>query len=50
MADYQQMYVLMFRAAECAARLLKEGDVQNALLAIRVAQLQCENIYIETSE
>ena len=50
LADYQQMYVLMFRASECAARLLEVGDVSNALLALRVAQLQCENIYLDTTE
>lgn len=50
MADYQKMYVLMFRAAECAVRLLEQGDVANAVFALKVAQLQCENIYLESEE
>ena len=50
MADYQRMYVLMFRASELAARLIEQGDVENALLTLRIAQLQCENIYLEATE
>lgn len=50
MADYQQMYVVMFRASECAARLLEQGEVEKALMTLRVAQLQCENIYLDTTE
>ena len=50
MADYRQMYVLMFRASEYAVRLLEAGDAENALLALRIAQLQCENIYLDTTE
>lgn len=50
MADYRQMYVVMFRASECAARLLEQGEVENALMTLRAAQLQCENIYLDTTE
>ena len=50
MADYQRMYVLMFRASELAARFMEQGDIENALLTLRIAQLQCENIYLETTE
>ena len=42
------MYVIMFRAAEYAARQLEQGNAEAAQLAIKLAQLACENIYIET--
>ena len=50
MADYKKMYILMFRAAEYAVRLLERGDVANALLALKLAQLKCEDIYIESAD
>ena len=50
MADYQQMYVVLFRASEWAARLLEQGETEKALMILRAAQLQCENIYLETTE
>lgn len=50
MTDYQRMYVIMFRAAEYAVRELEKENVANAMTAIKLAQLVCENIYLETSE
>lgn len=48
MADYKRMYILLFRAAEYAVRLLEKGDIPNAIFTLKLAQLQCENIYIES--
>ena len=48
MADYKHMYILLFRAAEYAVRLLEKGDIPNAIFTLKLAQLQCENIYIES--
>lgn len=50
MTDYRKMYVLLFRATEYTVRLLEQGDVSNAILALRIAQLQCENIFLESEE
>lgn len=50
MADYKQMYVLLFRATEYAVRLLEKGDVANAVLALKVAQLKCEDMYLNSTE
>ena len=48
MVDYKRMYVLLFRAVEYAVRLLERGDVSNAVLALKLAQLKCEDIYMES--
>jgi len=50
MADYEKMYGLMFRASERAVRQLKENDLLGAVWTIKNAQLECEEIYIESSE
>ena len=50
MADYKQMYAIMFRAAEMAVRYTENNEPKNAILALKLAQLICENIYIESDE
>lgn len=50
MADYKRMYILMFRAAEYAVRLLEKGDIPHAIFTLKLAQLQCENIFIESNQ
>ena len=47
---YRQMYVVMFRGAEYAARLIEQGDVQNALLALRMAQWKAEELLLQSEE
>jgi len=49
-ADYKRMYQVMFRAAEYAVRKMEQGEIDTAVFAIKLAQLACENIYIETEE
>ena len=48
MADYKRMYILLSRAAEYAVRLLEKGDIKHTIFTLKLAQLQCENIYIES--
>ena len=50
MVDYKRMYQIMFRAAEYAVRQMEQGELETAIYAIKLAQLACENIYIETAE
>ena len=50
MADYREMYRLMARTAEYAARELEKGNSGLALLALRVAQARCEEIYLQSSD
>ena len=50
MADYQRMYTIMFRAAEMAVRYIENNESNNAITALKLAQLICENIYIESDE
>ena len=50
MADYREMYRLMARTAEYAARELEKGNANLALLALRVAQARCEEIYLDSTE
>lgn len=47
---YREMYVVMFRGAEYAARLIEQGDAQNALLALRMAQWKAEEIMLQSEE
>lgn len=47
---YKEMYVLMFRGVEYAARLIEQGDAQNALLALRVAQWKAEELLLQSEE
>ena len=48
MPDYKRMYAIMFRAAELAVRYIENNEAENAVLALKIAQLACENIYIES--
>lgn len=50
MADYQRMYTIMFRAAEMAVRYIENHESNNAITALKLAQLICKNIYIESDE
>ena len=50
MADYRRMYRLMFQAAEKAVRQLEENDMLGAVWTIKNAQLECEEIYIDTED
>ena len=55
MTDYKAMYLAMFRAAEQARRLLTEepftrSNAQKAVQLLELAQLKCEEIYIESSD
>lgn len=50
MADYRRMYRLMARTAEYAAREIETGNHNLALLALRLAQAKCEDIYLESTE
>ena len=50
MADYREMYRLMARTAEYAAREIEKGNDDLALLALRVAQVRCEEIYLDSTE
>ena len=55
MTDYKAMYLAMFRAAEQARRLLTEEaflreNVHKAALILELAQMKCEQIYMEGSE
>ena len=48
--DYKRMYAIMFRAAELAVRYIEKDEKENAVFALKTAQLVCENIYMETSD
>ena len=50
MADYQKMYVTMFRAVEFAVRELEKENVDAAVFVLKMAQLQCEQIYLDSTE
>ena len=50
MADYQRMYVTMFRAAEYAVRELEKENIDTAIFVLKLAQLYCEQIYLDTTE
>ena len=50
MVDYKKMYRIMFRGAEMAVRYIENNESKNAVIAIKLAQLICENIYIESSQ
>lgn len=55
MTDYKAMYLVMFQAAERARRLLTEEafsreNVHKAALILELAQLKCEQIYMEGLE
>lgn len=50
MADYKKMYTIMFRGAEMAVRYIENNEANNAIVALKLAQLICENIYIESSQ
>jgi len=54
MTDYKAMYLVMFQAAERARRLMAEEafsreNVHKAVLILELAQLKCEQIYMEDS-
>jgi hypothetical protein len=46
--DYKRMYAIMFRAAELAVRYIENDEHENAVIALKAAQLACEHIYIES--
>ena len=50
MADYRAMYRLMARTAEYAAREIENGNHNLALLALRLAQAKCEDLYLDSTE
>ena len=50
MADYRGMYRLMARTVEYAARELEQGNMTMALMALRLAQAKCEDIYLDSTE
>lgn len=50
MANYREMYIHLFQSAERAARLLEERGalgVRAALLLLRKAQADCEELYLD---
>ena len=54
MTDYKAMYLAMFQAAERARRLMAEEEftrdyAHKAALILELAQLKCEEIYMEDS-
>jgi len=50
MADYRKMYRLMARTAEYAVREIQQGNLDAAVFALKLAQLKCEDIYLESTE
>lgn len=50
MANYRNMYRLMARTAEYAVRELERGNVSAAVFALKLAQLKCEDLYLESTE
>ena len=55
MTDYKAMYLVMFQAAERVRRLLTEEEftrdhAHKAALILELAQLKCEQIYMEGLE
>ena len=52
MSTYKEMYLVMFRAAEKARRILTEEsfsreNAQRAALVLTAAQIESEELYIE---
>ncbi|MBR5390988.1 MAG: hypothetical protein IK141_06815 [Clostridia bacterium] len=53
MAVYKDMYLHLFRSVEQAARLLEERGalgVRGALLLLRKAQADCEELYLDCED
>lgn len=50
MADYREMYRLMARTVEYAVREIEKGNAATAVLALKLAQMKCEDIYLESTE
>ena len=51
MPNYKKMYITMFRAAELAVRSLEQDESKdNAVFILKLAQLACENIYINSED
>lgn len=53
MANYREMYIHLFQSAEQAARLLEERGalgVRGALLLLRKAQADCEELYLDCED
>ena len=55
MTDYKAMYLMVFQAAERARRLMAEEEftrdyAHKAALILELAQMKCEQIYMEGSE
>ena len=55
MTDHKAMYLVMFQAAERARRLMAEEEftrdhAHKAALILELAQLKCEQIYMEGLE
>ena len=50
MADYRNMYRLLARTVEYAVRELERGDSAAAIFALKLAQLKCEDMYLNSTE
>lgn len=55
MPDYKEMYLMMFRAAEKARRILTEeeftrNNAQKVVQILAMAQMECEVLYMEAVE
>ena len=50
MADYREMYRLLARTVEYAVREIEQGNPAAAVFALKLAQLKCEDLYLESTE
>ncbi len=55
MTNYKEMYLIMFRGAEKARRILTEepftrSQVQRAVQVLASAQMECEALYMEGTD
>lgn len=50
MADYRNMYRLLARTVEYAVREIEGERPASALFALKLAQLKCEDIYLESTD
>jgi len=48
--DYRNMYCLLARTVEYALREIEQGNPAAAGFALKLAQLKCEGIYLESTE
>lgn len=51
MNEYKEMYVTLFRAVTLAIRILEDRkNIPQAVLLLKEAQVQCEDLYLNTAE